>query len=86
MRSDPNIDANTTNDIIKRAIECCPDLSLLHKGVDDLDVVENVVGIRPVRKGGPRVQNERYSKFYMRTKKICNTKTIVQGLNQVKRC
>ncbi|KAL9545882.1 hypothetical protein MBANPS3_006936 [Mucor bainieri] len=58
--SDPKIDSNTTKDILKRAIECCPDLSLLHKGIDDLNIVENVVGLRPVRKGGPRVQNEHY--------------------------
>ncbi|OAD02823.1 hypothetical protein MUCCIDRAFT_155983 [Mucor lusitanicus CBS 277.49] len=58
--TDPAIDPNTTNDILKRAIECCPDLSLLHKGVDDLDVIDNVVGIRPVRNGGPQVQNEHY--------------------------
>ncbi|CAO3627033.1 unnamed protein product [Mucor fragilis] len=58
--TDPSIDQDTTNDILKRAIECCPDLSLLHKGVEDLDVIESVVGIRPVRKGGPRVQNELY--------------------------
>ncbi|KAG2216028.1 hypothetical protein INT46_007088 [Mucor plumbeus] len=56
--TDHNINKNTTADILKRAIECCPDLSLSYKGIADLKVVGNVVGIRPTRKGGPRVQNE----------------------------
>jgi D-amino-acid oxidase len=64
MYSDHNINKNTTADILKRAIECCPDLSLSHKGIADLKVVGNVVGIRPTRKGGPRVQNEYFSKFF----------------------
>lgn len=63
--SDPNIDEKTSKDILARAVECCPDLSLLHKGVDDLKIVGNVVGIRPTRQGGPRVQNEYFSKLLL---------------------
>ncbi|KAI8087631.1 uncharacterized protein B0P05DRAFT_569582 [Gilbertella persicaria] len=56
--TDPTVNESMTKDILNRAYDCCPDLSLQRKGVSDLTIVGNVVGLRPTRKGGPRVQNE----------------------------
>lgn len=45
------------HDIMKRAVKYCPDLT--HgKSIDALRVKGHVVGIRPGRIGGPRVDNE----------------------------
>ncbi|KAI9278767.1 hypothetical protein BDA99DRAFT_428548 [Phascolomyces articulosus] len=44
-------------DIMERAIKYCPDLTN-GKGIKRLDVVDHIVGIRPGRLGGPRVENE----------------------------
>ncbi|GAA5801758.1 hypothetical protein HPULCUR_007210 [Helicostylum pulchrum] len=50
------VNDKTVIDILRRAIKCCPELSM--KGLDGLPVLENIVGLRPTRKGGPRIQNE----------------------------
>lgn len=55
---------DTVDDILKRAYDCCPDLSLSHKGVNDLKVIGHIVGLRPTRENGPRVQNEYFSKSF----------------------
>ncbi|KAG2220124.1 hypothetical protein INT45_006152 [Circinella minor] len=44
-------------DIMERAVKYCPDLTN-GKGIKRLDVVDHIVGIRPGREGGPRVENE----------------------------
>lgn len=57
----------TVIDILRRAIKCCPRLGV--KGLDGLHILENIVGLRPTRKGGPRIQNEFHSKFFFFFKK-----------------
>ncbi|KAI7895817.1 uncharacterized protein EV154DRAFT_493866 [Mucor mucedo] len=52
------VNEKTTLDILQRATQCCPELS--PDGVQSMQVLENIVGYRPTRKGGPRIQNEFY--------------------------
>lgn len=65
--SNPNTNEKTTLDILQRAIKCCPELGT--HGLDSIQVLENIVGFRPTRKGGPRIQNEFHSMCYNGYKK-----------------
>jgi D-amino-acid oxidase len=52
-----------TKDIIDRAYKYCPELTF-GKGADRLEMVDQIVGLRPTRKGGPRVENQFIRKLY----------------------
>lgn len=58
--SDEKEKEKVTKDVIQRAIKYCPELNTM----GGVRVLENIVGYRPSRKDGPRIQNEYYSKFY----------------------
>jgi D-amino-acid oxidase len=51
-----------TKDIIDRAYKYCPELTF-GKGADRLEIVDQIVGLRPTRKGGPRVENQFIRKY-----------------------
>lgn len=51
-------DPNLAIRIMKRAIKMCPQLTN-GKGIDGLDIIRHAVGLRPVRKGGTRIEKER---------------------------
>ncbi|KAI9313541.1 hypothetical protein BX666DRAFT_1864121 [Dichotomocladium elegans] len=53
----PDPDPVLAKDIMDRACKCCPDLTN-GKGIDRLDVVAHIVGFRPAREGGPRVETQ----------------------------
>ncbi|KAI8876039.1 nucleotide-binding domain-containing protein [Backusella circina FSU 941] len=55
--SDPKVNYALTKDIIDRAYKYCPELTF-GKGTDRLEIVDQIVGLRPTRKGGPRVENQ----------------------------
>lgn len=57
-QTDPTPDPALGQRILQRAVKLCPDLAG-GKGVAGLDVIRHGVGLRPVRKGGPRIQIER---------------------------
>jgi len=42
---------------MKRSVDICPALTN-GKGIEALDVIRHGVGLRPMRKGGPRVEKE----------------------------
>lgn len=50
-------DPAIAKDIMERACKHCPELTN-GKGIERLEVVGNIVGLRPQRKGGPRVATE----------------------------
>ncbi|KAI8982187.1 hypothetical protein BDF20DRAFT_817919 [Mycotypha africana] len=52
----PFPDDKTTEQILRRTTELCPDL--LSIAGKKLEVLRSVVGLRPGRKGGPRIENE----------------------------
>ncbi|OBZ85612.1 D-amino-acid oxidase [Choanephora cucurbitarum] len=58
---DPNVNSEVTQEILQRAYKYCPDLSLQRKGVQDLKVIKNIVGLRPSRAGGPVLKNQYYN-------------------------
>ena len=58
-------------DIMERAVKYCPDLTN-GKGIKRLDVVDHIVGIRPGREGGPRVENEFKSKLFFFFRELGN--------------
>lgn len=60
--SNAEVNEKTTLDILQRAIKCCPELS--PDGIEGMHVLETIVGLRPTRKGGPRIQNEFHGKFF----------------------
>ncbi|KAK5133706.1 hypothetical protein LTR08_007460 [Meristemomyces frigidus] len=51
-------DPNLTVRIMKRCVALCPKLVPEGKGIEALDVVRVGVGLRPMRKEGPRVERE----------------------------
>ena len=51
-------DPNLAVRIMKRAVELRPDLVEKGKGIEGLSVIRHSVGLRPMRKGGIRVQKE----------------------------
>lgn len=60
--SNTNVDYKLAKDIMERACKFCPELTN-GKGPKKLDVEGHIVGIRPGRLGGPRVENEFKSKY-----------------------
>ncbi|KAI7881278.1 nucleotide-binding domain-containing protein [Lichtheimia hyalospora FSU 10163] len=50
-------DPAIAKDIMERACKHCPELTN-GKGIERLDVVGNIIGLRPKRNGGPRVETE----------------------------
>ena len=52
------VDPNLAMRIMTRAVRLCPELTG-GKGPEHLDVIRHGVGLRPVRKGGTRVEKER---------------------------
>ncbi|CAO3619160.1 unnamed protein product [Mucor hiemalis] len=55
--SDNDNKEQVTKDVIQRAIKYCPELNT----IGGVQVLENIVGYRPSRKDGPRIQNEYYT-------------------------
>ncbi|PYI23542.1 FAD dependent oxidoreductase [Aspergillus japonicus CBS 114.51] len=55
---DPLPDPNLAVRIMRRAIAACPDLVAEGQGIEGLDIVRHGVGLRPIRKAGPRVEQE----------------------------
>jgi len=51
-------DPNSTQRIMKRAIELCPELVKPGQGVEGLDVIKTYAGLRPFRIGGVRLEKE----------------------------
>jgi D-amino-acid oxidase len=51
---DPNMAAR----IMKRAVEICPELVKPGQGAEGLSVIRHVVGLRPLRIGGVRLEKE----------------------------
>jgi D-amino-acid oxidase len=51
-------DPNLAVRIMKRAVELCPKLVPEGKGIEALSVVRHSVGLRPMRKGGIRVEKD----------------------------
>ncbi|KAK0916635.1 D-amino acid oxidase [Friedmanniomyces endolithicus] len=51
-------DPNMAVRIMKRCVELCPKLVPEGKGIEALSIVRHSVGLRPMRKGGPRVERE----------------------------
>ncbi|KAB8227731.1 FAD-dependent oxidoreductase [Aspergillus alliaceus] len=52
------VDPNLAIRIMKRAVKMCPQLTG-GKGIEHLDIVRNIVGLRPVRQNGTRIEKER---------------------------
>ena len=52
------VDPNLAIRIMKRAIALCPKLVPEGKGIEALDIVRHGVGLRPMRKDGPRVESD----------------------------
>ena len=52
------VDDNLATRILERADKLCPELTD-GKGVAGLDIIRHVVGLRPVREDGPRLEKER---------------------------
>lgn len=51
-------DPNVANRIMERAVKLCPEIAG-GKGVSGLSVIRHVVGLRPYREGGVRVEHEK---------------------------
>lgn len=62
--TDPEPDSDMGDRILQRAVKLVPSLSE-NKGVAGLDVVRHGVGLRPVRKGGPRVEREDMREWFV---------------------
>lgn len=45
--------------IMNRAIAVWPELVAKGQGIEGLDIIRHGVGLRPVRKGGPRIEVEK---------------------------
>lgn len=52
-------DPNLANRIMQRSVDLCPALVPKTGKVTELSVIRHGVGLRPMRKGGPRVERER---------------------------
>jgi D-amino-acid oxidase len=52
-------DPNLAQRIMQRSVELCPALAPKTGKVTELSVIRHGVGLRPMRKGGPRVEKER---------------------------
>lgn len=52
------VDPNLATRIMKRAVDLCPALVPKGKGIEALDVIRHGVGLRPMRRGGIRVEKE----------------------------
>jgi D-amino-acid oxidase len=52
-------DPNLAQRIMQRSVELCPSLAPKTGKVSELSVIRHGVGLRPMRKGGPRVEKER---------------------------
>ncbi|KAE8384897.1 hypothetical protein BDV23DRAFT_176706 [Aspergillus alliaceus] len=52
------VDPNLAIRIMKRAVKMCPQLTG-GKGIEHLDIVRHIVGLRPVRQNGTRIEKER---------------------------
>ena len=51
-------DPNLATRIMKRCVEYCPALVPKGKGIEALSIVRHGVGLRPMRKGGIRIEKE----------------------------
>lgn len=51
-------DPNIANRLMTRAVEICPELVKPGQGIEGLEVIRHGVGLRPSRKGGPRIEGE----------------------------
>jgi D-amino-acid oxidase len=51
-------DPNLAQRIMQRSIELCPSLAPKTGKVNELSIIRHGVGLRPMRKGGPRVEKE----------------------------
>ncbi|KAJ5106887.1 hypothetical protein N7456_003562 [Penicillium angulare] len=56
--SDPLPDPNLATRIMKRAIDICPKLVKPGQGIEGLDIIRHGVGLRPYRRGGPRIEKD----------------------------
>ncbi|KAF2672185.1 D-amino acid oxidase [Microthyrium microscopicum] len=66
--SDSNPDPNLATRILKRSLAVCPALiadSAPGAGVEAISIVRHGVGLRPMRKSGPRVDKERIGKTWV---------------------
>lgn len=54
---DTEVDEELAQRMLRRAVEICPELTG-GKGPESLEVVRHVVGLRPAREGGIRVDKE----------------------------
>jgi D-amino-acid oxidase len=52
-------DPNLAQRIMQRSVELCPSLAPKTGKVSELSVIRHGVGLRPMRKGGPRVEKEK---------------------------
>lgn len=52
-------DPNLAQRIMQRSIDLCPSLAPKTGKVSELSIIRHGVGLRPMRKGGPRVEKER---------------------------
>lgn len=52
-------DPNLAQRIMQRSIDLCPSLAPKTGKVTELSIVRHGVGLRPMRKGGPRVEKEK---------------------------
>lgn len=50
---------------MKRCIELCPALVAQGQGIEGLKIIRHAVGLRPLRKNGPRVEKERVTKLWV---------------------
>lgn len=57
-------DPNLAIRIMKRAVKMCPALTD-GKDIEHLDIIRHGVGLRPVRKGGTRIQRERIGDLWV---------------------
>lgn len=57
-------DPNLAIRIMKRAVKMCPELTN-GKDIEHLDIIRHGVGLRPVRRGGTRVEKERIGNVWV---------------------
>jgi len=57
--SESQPDPNLAERIMQRAVDACPALAPKTGKVTELSVIRHAVGLRPMRKGGPRVEKEK---------------------------
>ena len=65
-------DPNLAQRIMQRSIDLCPSLAPKTGKATELSVIRHGVGLRPMRKGGPRVEKEVWAMF---TKFLWHTHT-----------